>query len=77
MTTDLPNSGYGVYVTADSYEYYFAGGPYVAHLSADGIGAWSMTTPYPGWPASCVVNGLFVYCIGAAVNNAYFSRIST
>jgi len=77
MTTDLPNSGFGVYVTADSYEYYFAGGPYVAHLSADGIGGWSTTTPYPGGPAACVANGLFVYCIGAAVNNVYFSRIST
>jgi hypothetical protein len=77
-TTDLPTSGYGVYVTADSYEYYFAGDPpYVAHLSAEGIGAWSTTTPYPGGPASCVANGQFIYCIGAAVNDAYFSRIST
>jgi hypothetical protein len=31
----------------------------------------------PRGHASCVANGQFIYCIGAAVNNVYFSRIST
>ena len=78
-TSELPTAGFGAYVTADSYEYYFVNTVYVASLSADGIGGWSTTTPYPdsGGVASCVAAGLYVYCIGGSTNDVYFTRIST
>jgi len=78
LTSELPTAGFGAYVTADSYEYYFANEVYVAHLSADGIGGWATTTPYPdsGAVASCVADGLYVYCIGGSTNDVYFARIA-
>jgi hypothetical protein len=78
LTTDLPTSGYGGYVTADSYEYYFANSLYFAHLSAGGIGEWTTTTPFPGSsdPSSCVSSGSYIYCLDANSNAVYFARVS-
>jgi hypothetical protein len=77
LTSNLPGSGYGAYATADSYEYYFANELYFAHLSPGGIGEWATTTPYPvSGPASCVANGLYLYCIGDFANDVYFARVN-
>jgi hypothetical protein len=81
-TTDLPTGVQVAYAAGSSYAYLLAPIPFVAQLSSSGIGSWTATTPYPeDSPASCFVNGPYLYCIGSDTidftpsENAYFAKI--
>jgi hypothetical protein len=82
-TTDLPTSVSANYVLVGSYLYYFDIPAYYTSISPDGISRWETTTNYPGsgYPARCISDGGYVYCIGGATsdgkytNQAYYAKI--
>ncbi|MDE1870358.1 MAG: hypothetical protein KGH71_05255 [Candidatus Micrarchaeota archaeon] len=54
---------------------------YYAPISSGGVGAWSLTTPYPAnvQDTSCATNAGYIYCVGGSTNgntNVYYAAVS-
>jgi hypothetical protein len=82
-TTQLPTSVQGLFVTADSYGYFFGfqGKVFFSRLSSSGIGQWVTSTSLGENPTSCVSNGPYLYCIvepsppSLSPDNVYITKI--
>jgi hypothetical protein len=75
--TELPTAGWAVYVTAESYIYYFVTPIFFAQVSAGGIGPWESATNFPSsfYPGACASSGNYIYCVGSNKDGVYYSQV--
>ena len=81
VTTDLPTSGFAIFVAAGSNIFYFTTPVYSGPTSSSGIGQWETTTNYPETgPSACFSTTDYVYCIGGSnatgiTADAYYAQV--